>query len=65
MGDVISQPGFIGLVYFVAAAIATIVVDTARRYVKRRMDIWEAEHPVPDGPPKKEEDDDQASGPMG
>lgn len=39
---------FLGLGYWVLAAVVSLAVETLRRYVKRRMDIWEAEHPVKD-----------------
>ena len=37
---------FWGLVYFAAAALMTIGVETLRRYIKHRMDIWESKHPI-------------------
>lgn len=44
--------GFTGLLYFVLATLLTITIDSIRRIVKRRLDIWEANNPVPK-PPKK------------
>lgn len=37
---------FYGLLYFAAAGLITLGIDTVRRYVKHRMDMWEAKNPV-------------------
>jgi hypothetical protein len=48
---------FFGLLYFAAAGLITLGIDTMRRYVKRRMDIWEAKNPVKKG--EETEDDEE------
>lgn len=45
--------GFYGLLYFLIAAAITLGVDVVRRVVKRKLEIWEADNPVP-----KEDRDD-------
>lgn len=37
---------FWGFLYFLLAALLTISIETLRRYIKHRMDIWEANNPV-------------------
>lgn len=54
--DVDSAEGFITLLYFAGAGLITLGIETLRRWVKRRMDIWEAQHPIPKSVEKEEED---------
>lgn len=64
MADIVTQspvaapPDFLSLMYFALAALITLGIETLRRYVKRRMDLWEATHNLP---PSKEDDDDRTN----
>lgn len=49
-------PDFLSLLYFALAALITLGIETLRRYVKRRMDIWESQHELPEKSKKSEED---------
>lgn len=42
------------LLYFAGAGLITLGIETLRRWVKHRMDLWESRNPVQ----KKDEDDD-------
>lgn len=53
VSDIESPQGFVTLLYFAGAGLITLGIETLRRWVKHRMDIWEARNPVP-------EDDDDA-----
>lgn len=59
----------IGAAELFAIGLITIGIDMARRWAKRRMDIWEAEHPAKPRPNKgfskaadDDVDDDDADG---
>lgn len=42
------------LLYFTLAGFITLAIETLRRWVKHRMDLWESEHPIP----RKKDDDE-------
>lgn len=55
--DSVSSPSDLRtLLYFTLAALITLGIETLRRWIKHRMDIWEANHPVP----KREGKDDRS-----
>jgi hypothetical protein len=56
IGDINEATGLLGMVYFIVAALVTLSIDVIRRYVRRRLEIWEANNPVPT--PKEGVDDD-------
>jgi hypothetical protein len=35
------------LLYFAGAGLITLGIDVLRRWVKHRMDLWEARNPLP------------------
>jgi len=37
----------LGISEVFAAGLVTITIEAARRWAKRKMDIWEADNPVP------------------
>lgn len=37
------------LLYFGGAGLITLGIETLRRWVKHRMDIWESRNPIPGG----------------
>lgn len=48
---------FVGLIYVLLAAIVTAVIDVFRRYVKHRLDLYEATHPIPKNDTEEEKED--------
>lgn len=52
--DIEAPQSLITLLYFAGASLITVFIETLRRWVKHRMDIWEAQHPLPE----KDTDDD-------
>jgi hypothetical protein len=38
----------LALLYFALAGLVTILIETLRRWIKHRMDLWEAKHPLPE-----------------
>ena len=51
---------FVGLIYVLFAAIVTAVIDVFRRYIKHRLDLYEANHPIPKGATEEETEDKDA-----
>ena len=57
-GPAADVSSLIALLYFTIAGLITLAIETLRRYVKHRMDIWEAKNPVPDDDDDNDDDNE-------